>query len=57
MELSYDRVKFASLLAAYSRSDLARHVHVPMHSCSIRIERVALGIRVDLNLKVRGPQS
>ena len=41
MELSYDRVKFASVLAAHSRSDLARHVHVAMYSCGIR---VALGI-------------
>ena len=28
MELRNDRVKFASLLAAHSRSDLARHVHI-----------------------------
>ena len=42
VELSYDRVKFiASVLAAHSRSDLARHVHVAMYSCGIR---VALGI-------------
>ena len=34
-ELSYDRVKFASLLAAHSRSDLARHIHVAMYSCAM----------------------
>ena len=33
MVLSYDRGKFASLLAAHLRSDLARrHVHVAMYS-------------------------
>ena len=52
MELSYDRVKFiASVLAAHSRSDLARHVHVAMYSCGIR---VALGI---LSKKQVGTQS
>ena len=44
MELSYDRVKFASVLAAHSRSDLGRHVHVPMYSCGICIKRVVLEI-------------
>ena len=37
LELSNVRVKFAPLLAAHSRSDLARHVHVAMCSCSTRI--------------------